>query len=44
MSLSQTASSSEQGVRKDLEAVLEQFFSPSVTNEQRLKLSQCVCV
>ena len=35
----QTAASSEESVRKELEALLDRFFSPSATNEQRLKLS-----
>ena len=38
----QAAGSSEERVRKDLEALLDQFFSHTVTNEQRLKLSTYV--
>lgn len=37
--LSQTTASSEEGVRSDLESLLDQYFSPTITNEQRLKLS-----
>ena len=35
-----TPQAAEERVRKDLESLLDQFFSPSATNEQRLKLSK----
>lgn len=37
--LSQTTGSSEERVQKDLEALLDQYFSSTMTNEQRVKLS-----
>ena len=42
MCVSLASQTSEESVRNDLEALLDQFFSPTVTNEQRINLSTSI--